>query len=743
MRTLIILCVVIPSLLFSQQRGITTNLPDIKVQVVEPVTTQLLPSIQAVPSEIPFDYNKKWQILPSGSYSAIKFNKSQEKLEVIKPDFGLSSNVLAAINSSPHWLQPALLDNMRRLPAAKQETFAQTILNASKDVRDEIAFQVAYLAPQTLNTVDPRLIVDNAEYIYVVGGDLKYVKLVEYDDNKGDWYTTTKYRVIKDGDSVWVEIPKETYYWWIVMPKLSDEPPLMDASVYNEFWRRHLYNNADVDYPILKEVIKDVKVMWDCKGHQWQNFDSLNNRMPFVDTMQALQIVGQWTGQTVWGEAKDPRPVQPNQILYDHDGNCGELQDLFNAGARTVLMPVNSVGSLPGDHVWCELYEQGNWWTVDVWRWRGPTNITREFRYPDKGCIFRWRGDGSVSLVNEHYQPVCTLTVKVVDQSSKPVDGAEVMFFAAPYSDPHGNQLYLGSWLYTDENGELEVLLGTNINYGFRVDWSNGHNPDVYNRIFALLWNQQGFVEGGHLVATINAGGSTPPNLQITNQTSQGLDHYKLNIEYQVPYRIVYGNSYWQQANFGLDDYQWHDLRSPGHIDFFICDEENYQKFSASQPFNAYFVHQNSESGQIEFSLPQDKDYYVVYANRSKVTTSEVVQTKVELYKKNNASWDLIDAVGAESPTTDVTEKTHNSLRIEIHPNPASNYLMIKLLDNFGSDISVKIFNSLGMEVFQKGYSIGANDAVHINISELPRGIYYAVIKGENAVSSAKFLVVK
>jgi hypothetical protein len=39
---------------------------------------------------------------------------------------------------------------------------------------------------------------------------------------------------------------------------------------------------------------------------------------------------------TSMGRTKDPRPVQPNQILHDHFGNCGELQDLFNAGARTV-----------------------------------------------------------------------------------------------------------------------------------------------------------------------------------------------------------------------------------------------------------------------------------------------------------------------------------------------------------------------------------------------------------------------
>jgi len=722
-------------------KGITTPLPDIKMQVIESKNIHSPALIQNVPKEITIDYSKEWFILPAGSYMAVKFNKNQEKLEVIKPDLGVSNSVLNAVNSSPKWLQPALLDNIRRLTPNKQNTFAQIILNASMKTRDEIAFQVAHLSPQTLNSIDPNLLVDNAEYIYTIAPDLQYVQLVEYNSNTPNWYTTTKYRVLKDGDSVWVEIPKEIYYWWIVMPKLSDEEPLMDASVYNEFWRKHLYYNADPGYPILKDVLKNTKIMWDCKPFHLDNKDSANNKIPFSDTMSAVQVLGRWVAHTIFEKAKNPRPIQPNQILHDHNGNCGELEDLLNAGARTALLPVRSVGSWPGDHVWNELYWEGEWWYYQVSWECGPTDLNQTCRYLDKGLIFGWRGDGYTWMDNELYQPTCLLTVRVVDQSSKPVDGAQVTSFSAPYSDPHSNQFYLGSWLYTDENGELDVLLGTNINYGFRVDWSGGHSPAQYNQIYGLPWNQEGFVEGGHLAITIPTEGNMPPGLQIINQNAQGLDHYKFNIDYQVPYRIIYGESYWQ-ADFKFDDYQWNDFRSPGHIDFFICDEENYQKFLSGEPFNAYKVSRNSSSKSIEFSLPEDKDFYIVYSNKTKNITSQLLQTKVVLSKNIGGSWVEIDNVQTADtlPAGLPLDKSNNSTPISVYPNPTTDYVTISLGNVIQSEMGcqIKIYNTFGECVITE--SIHPMTASKwINVEQLPAGVYYVVI-GNYA---QKFMVVR
>ncbi|MBI4647696.1 MAG: hypothetical protein HY738_14190 [Bacteroidia bacterium] len=149
---------------------------------------------------------------------------------------------------------------------AYQNQCALRIINAEPLIRDEVAYQIAHLAPSpTLISMNKDLPVINAQGVYQIAPELQYVELVEHGDPaQGDWYTTTRYRIIvNNGDTVWREIPFE---------------------------------------------------------------------------------------------ATDPRPIQPNLILHDHDGNCGEVQDLQNAGARIGLIPTVSVGSWPGDHVWCEFY---------------------------------------------------------------------------------------------------------------------------------------------------------------------------------------------------------------------------------------------------------------------------------------------------------------------------------------------------------------------------------------------------
>jgi len=115
-----------------------------------------------------------------------------------------------------------------------------------------------------------------------------------------------------------------------------------------------------------------------------------------------------------------------------------------------------------------------------------------------------------------------------VDQNSRPVDGAQVTIFSAPETDPQSTQLYLAAWLYTDQNGILELPLGTNISYGLRADWSGGHGPSVYNQIYPLPWSTNGFIEGGHILMTVPTSGSTPISPQITNQNIPGLDHLNL-----------------------------------------------------------------------------------------------------------------------------------------------------------------------------------------------------------------------
>ncbi|MBN8572056.1 MAG: T9SS type A sorting domain-containing protein [Ignavibacteria bacterium] len=66
-----------------------------------------------------------------------------------------------------------------------------------------------------------------------------------------------------------------------------------------------------------------------------------------------------------------------------------------------------------------------------------------------------------------------------------------------------------------------------------------------------------------------------------------------------------------------------------------------------------------------------------------------------------------------------------------IAPNPVGNTLNIKFLnetDNTASDYNLKIFDSSGREV--KSFSV-SNNQTQLNISSLPRGVYFVSVSGE------------
>ena len=668
--------ILLPPLLWSAEREAS-----IKVQGLERVETIKGEAIRPVRFYTPqksLDImvdSDNWQLIPAGQFSGVRFNTKEEKLSKIPVKCEIvSDSVFLAIKSSPKWLQPELFDNFRRLSKSYRSIFARRILESEPKYRDEVAFQVAHLSPHTLQRVDPALLDTNVIQLYRVDPDLRYVDIVEYGDpDIGEWYTTTRYRVIDgNGDTVWAEIPKEIYYWWVLMPKLSDEEPKMDYTVYNKFWRDYLYNYADPGYPLLRDKIKDIEVLWDGKPHSWES------ERPFSDTMLAVDCVANWVNYTIPSiDVGSRRYRQPNNIAHTHVGRCGELQDLLNAASRTCLMPVLSVCCYPGDHVWNEIYSPlDSTWNEYQCSWGGhnekkpgPAEIGKG--HPSKYSIFGFRADGYTWLVDNHYHTdPCTLTVWVKDAQGNPVDGAEINLWANLYNDP--SQVFPGSyWGYTDRDGKIDLILAPSHIYTLRMDTPRDHQPANPTQSYLVLDSTQS-LPGGHFEYTFNAL-DTLKSLSVAERQNPAQGSYKLLITYKVPLRVLYGNKFWRYTRYPWvqDYYDFSDFRSPGDIDFFICDEENYKKYLADSFFEAYTVRKSFSSDSLEFILPEDKDFYILFSNDKRMTISELLYAKVLLYKKTETGWTLIDSCAPDS-IYGIEEKPEVVCKISLRvsPNP-------------------------------------------------------------------------
>ncbi|TET46317.1 T9SS type A sorting domain-containing protein [candidate division TA06 bacterium] len=631
------------------------------------------------------DSLKTHRVMPGSQSFCVYFDYSEEALkDTLLPD-QLTALAGQALAKAPDWLRLDLKDNFRRMDSAHQDIYADLILNCpDKRYYDEVCFQVAHLSPQTLvyGGFDPDLIVENVYWIYEIDVDLEYVTVVDYGDPDlgGNYYSTTSYKVLDElGDTVEQEVPRDIYYWWVVSPKASDELPRMDASVYNYFWREYLYTQADSGYPLLDTALTYAHVLW----------DGLRRDLPagrsFADSCTAVDIVGNWTTYTVPFGASGNRPHQPNVIAHEHNGNCGELQDLLCAAARTALIPTVCTHDINEDHVWNAFWWDGDWRPYQCDLGFGPTHINNpRIAYDrdhgggkDCSAIWNWRMDGYQWSDVERYSKSCSLSVIVQDKNGEPVDAALVKLFSEmwPNSESALWPCFNGA---TNQYGVFTTTLGDHQNYYVSIE-----SPLGYTSPEKIIDSTEA-VPGEHIYWIRNLEGEVP-HTQAHPDTLPGNpeQNYLVELNYSVVNEIVYGiDCYNDHFNN-----QWAYQLYPGKIDFFMVDEANFDQFSNDLDFDSYVIHRRLNNAVTWLTLPTNEDYFCIFSNSEEIGLAQSVYVNVYLYRNSD--------IGVAE--REVKSRT-GAARISVWPNPFNKASTISISGHeFGVKKSpIRIFDAAG-----------------------------------------------
>lgn len=70
---------------------------------------------------------------------------------------------------------------------------------------------------------------------------------------------------------------------------------------------------------------------------------------------------------------------------------------------------------------------------------------------------------------------------------------------------------------------------------------------------------------------------------------------------------------------------------------------------------------------------------------------------------------------------------------VKIYPNPAADFFHVSLANPTGKNISIRLFNASGQLLYNKQFELSGRDEVlEIPARQLPRGIYWLRIKGDN-----------
>jgi hypothetical protein len=607
-------------------------------------------------------------MIPAGERLAVVFDSATESLrDTLLPEF-LTDSAKMAVAIAPDWLKDDLADNFRRLGAAQQSRYADVILNCpDKRYYDELCFQVAHLAPGTLSSMNSQILADNVQQAYHVDPELQYVDIVDYGDamQGGDYYSTTKYRVRVQDETTWVEIPRDIYYWWVIMPKGTDEPPMY---VDGYFWREYLFYCNDSGYPLLRDELAPTQLFWDGQKHLWGG--------GFEDTMQAVAVVGRWAALTMPFPAEGNRPIQPVTIAHEHNGNCGEMQDLLQAAARTALIPCGGVMDINEDHVWNEI-----WWdSLFIPYANDPTThiadsgCAYEKKYGgSKNCsaIWDWRNDGWQRSVIGTYSDVCTLAVQVYDSCLRPVDGQIVKLS----SEAWGGGMINCFFGVTDRNGRYTTLLGDNQNYYLTLsgplgDVSAGKIVDS-----ALASPGSSFFYACTLSGRLDS-------LAIAADSGTPLDRYRMDVSYSAARDVIYGYDCFNSN--GANEYAL--VKTPGATDFFITSQPEFLSYLGGQPFHAFVNDENLAAANHSLVLSEPGNHYAVFSNEEQGNLMVLVDATVRLYGWN---------VGvAETPVTVPPQRWAS-----ISASPFRDRMSIRLDARRPADASVTVLDRAGRVV--------------------------------------------
>jgi hypothetical protein len=559
-----------------------------------------------------------------------------------------------------------------------QNRYADLIIDSGQLYKDEIAFSIAHLPTENLKALSlnqSQILVDNAQLIYEIDSHLDYVEVIEKAD-----YTTTRYKFGEPGSTVYRELPRDIYYWYIVHPKVTNENVFYihpddtdpnhptDPSNGGRFWREYLFYHADSAYPpdnsgapddgvddypqtkappLLKDLLSGITTLWNGTTH----FAPAGRAEDYGDN--ALVRVSNWVGWTLvlnQQEVSDSeRPIQPVRIAKHHNGNCGELQDLTVPAARTALIPASGVLLLGEDHVWIEFFESG-WHQWDNYWSHGGSVIDNFNNYwgnwGQRGGsgIMKHGGDDDAWEVTDHYIPeehLNNVTIRIVDNSGNPVDGARVLVISYWLKvDIEGYQVEIPFpciWNYTDSNGETLFKLATqtipngNKNFTFRVISKVGgfestkieleHNQD-YTFTFPLEGSAPNPVLDTNKLPNPN-----PPNPEYRIGAS-----YQVVSSYQKPRNLETGNYHpLEIPHARIPDTIAND-HGGNHIDSFIADSSEFEYYLKGYNFDSYEFGENVNSYSLGFDLPDTNTWYFVLSNRDSIETTKVVSLTLELF---------------------------------------------------------------------------------------------------------------
>ena len=673
--------------------------------------------------------------IKAGDDFYIHFNESNG-LSFKLPSFNLSEKEKKAAARAPSWIQLRLAKQFEDI--GNGDKYADLLLNAPKNYVDEIAFSIATCPSNAIP--EPELLLDNVHFLYENDKYIDYANIIDFDNGS----STLEYYTLQNGSVKHVICPMSIYYWYVVHPRITFE----NASyIYGKFWREYLFYHNDIGYPLLKEKLNGIKYLWDGKSYHPPSKRTWKWSMKNHPT--AIEAINYWVGKTVNQLAIGDRPGQPNVIAHEHNGFCGELQQISVAAQRAALIPSVGINDLGEDHVWREFWTDG-WHECDNWWADGGGSVANyhEYRYGWHKIIsslFGWNGDSSIYDVTPKYIKEgdrAKVVVSIKDAMGKPVDGVRVIVVGSWKANNFKNKLW------DKYVAKIWSILPDKIKEKWEDEYEKARTfyrervPGLIPWIFPSTWNFTG-VDGkcsfnlglGHSYLFIITKDETsyigPYGLGKSNALHYFVTLFpnstrNIHIRFILPDihktmkepKIVEGNGKYE-FNLKFDTEAFQHQRNPwdwknayqkvgSKIKCFVVDEENFKKYLDGSNFECY-EYKYEKNGSLSFNAT---NCYIVFKNDAKRTD---IILKLKISVKGNGNF--IHIVNQNSNALKIPIVDKKIVRIEGYSTKEGKIKIDNETWNVYGNFSINWNASIGMHKiyvecndFKKLYKIDVED---------------------------------
>ncbi|MFW5701591.1 MAG: T9SS type A sorting domain-containing protein [Bacteroidota bacterium] len=677
------------------------------------------------------------EIIRAGRMISGSLDKKSASISIDK--IALTAAAEAAVNKSPRGLRDLLRLNFSMLDESIQNKCAAIINDAQHPYVDEIAFCIARLSPEYLksNYFYPQLLIDNARLIYEHDAELDYVNIVDYGTSADDEYYSTVEYIREDslGHRETIEVPANIYYWYIVHPKLSDEipayvdPDAMEYDIMNNnsprtrnirtpedgvFWRDYLYTHTEdvpdttgLQFSILRDLVSQADVMWS---------DDTDNKQT------AVRQITKWIREVMEFGSEQERPHQPVRIYDLHLGRCGEHEDITNAVARACLIPCRGIGAPSQDHVWNEF------WDKEWWQWEPVNNAHKknnaygEYGWGKKfGSVYARRSDGVVMPVTSRYTPhTANLTIRVVDASDKPIDGATVIIYM---KNTTYDAILFDMYAITNAAGEAYFEVGRDNEFFAQMRSPYGSVPASSDQVVSVAENT---AEDQDYTYEIKAPNSRFMPEYTEVEVPDGLENdWVFHCDAEPDFALTN----WQVLMNDLGgEYVW-NFSGINHMNAYVANDANLMKLKQFAPAECAFIRNDVDNLSEDFQIPSEDSWNWVLHN-------PMVRTAVFVNYQFKVSAD-----------PELSAEQRADIIAEAYPNPFSQTTRIEFESELGGKAQFRLISMDGRELVSEEIALSqGRNLIEFNGRDaggnmLESGMYFYKIENARLNISGKLML--